>query len=202
MGDMKLSPLVAAAAAAAALLSGCATASDTPTAARSSGASSPSAAAPLLARYGLQDMDAAAIVDHLDRLGLKQRPSDLKASVRPTELQLTWGKEEYAQPLPSDRFYLSVAPYLDKTHECFYHSLTTCKGELGGKSVRVRVTDSTDGSVLVDEERTTYADGFVGFWLPRDIHGTVEVTYAGHRGRVAFATDDAAPTCLTTLRLT
>ena len=198
---MKLSRLLAVAAAAVVLVSGCGTTSETSTGSRSA-APAPSAAAPLLARYGLQDLDAAAIVDRLDRLGLKQRPSDLKASVRPTELQLAWGKEEFDLPLPSDRFYLSVAPYLDHTHECFYPSLTTCKGELGGKTIRVRVTDGTDGSVLLDEERTTFANGFVGFWLPRDIHGTVEVTYAGHRGHVAFATDDAAPTCLTTLRLT
>lgn len=198
---MKPAPLVAAAAAAAVLLSGCSTTSDAPAATRSSGTASPSAAAPLLARYGLQGLDAAGIVDHLDRLGLDQRPSDLKASVRPTELQLTWGKEEYALPLPRDRFYLSVAPYVDHTHECFYHSLTTCKGELGGRTMRVRVTER-DGSVLLDEERTAFPDGFVGFWLPRDISGTVEVTYAGHEGSVPFATDAAAPTCLTTLHLT
>lgn len=197
---MKLSSLVAAAAAAVTLVSGCGATSEAPTSARSTG--TPSAAAPLLARYGLQDMDGAAVVDHLDRLGLKQRPSDLEASVRPTELRLTWGKQEYSLPLPSDRFYLSVAPYLDHTHECFHHSLTTCKGELGGRAIHVRVTDSSDGSVLLDEDRTTFANGFVGLWLPRDVRGTVEVTYAGRRGHVAFATDDAAPTCLTTLRLT
>ena len=197
---MKSTAFVAAAAAAATFLSGCSSAPVAPaTTVATQGA--PSAAAPLLARYGLQDMDAASIVDHLDRLGLPQRPGDLKASVRPSELQLTWGKEQYDLPLPADRFYLSVAPYVDQTHECFYHSLTTCKGELGGKKVQVRVTDSTDGSVLVDEEQTTYANGFVGFWLPRDIRGTVEITYAGHEGRVSFATDDEAPTCLTTLHL-
>lgn len=198
---MKLTAFVAAAAAAATVMSGCSSTSDAPTNAGTTQVS-PSAAAPLLARYGLQDMDAATIVDHLDRMGLQQRPGDLKASVRPTELQLTWGKKEYDLPLPSDRFYLSVAPYLDQTHECFHHSLTTCKGELGGKQVRVRVTDSSDGSVLVDEDQTTFANGFVGFWLPRDIRGTVEITYAGHQGRATFATDDAAPTCLTTLHLT
>lgn len=199
---MKPAPLVAAAAAAAVLLSGCTTTADAPTAVRSSDGGSPSAATPLLARYGLQGLDAPAIVDHLDRLALDQRPADLKASVRPSELQLTWGKEEYSLPLPTDRFYLSVAPYVDSTHECFYHSLTTCRGELGGRVVHVRVTDSADGSVLLDEERTTYPDGFVGFWLPRDIRGTVEVTYAGREGRVSFATDAKAATCLTTLRLT
>jgi hypothetical protein len=198
---MKPTAFVAAAAAAAAFMSGCSSTSEAPPTAGATRVA-PSAAAPLLARYGLQDMDAATIVDHLDRLGLQQRPSDLKASVRPTELQLTWGTKEYDLPLPSDRFYLSVAPYLDQTHECFFHSLTTCKGELGGKQVRVRVTDDADGSVLVDEEQTTYANGFVGFWLPRDIRGTVEITYAGHRGQASFGTDDDAPTCLTTLHLT
>lgn len=194
--------LVVAAVAATMLVSGCAGSSQNHPVARSSSSSSPSVAAPLLARYGLQGLDATQIVDRLDRLGLAERPTDLKASVRPDQLELTWGKLVYALPLPADRFYLSVAPYVDTTHECFYHSLTTCKGELADQAVRVVVTDSTHGTVLFDGARTTFDNGFVGFWLPRDITGTVTVTYGGRTGEVRFATDDHAPTCLTTLRLT
>ena len=124
------------------------------------------------------------------------------ASVRPDELQLVSGRQDASLPIPEDRFYLSVAPYVDQTHDCFYHSLTTCQGELGAEAVEVRIVDTTTGEVLVDETRTTFANGFVGFWLPRDIEGTLEVAHDGKVGRTPISTDTEAPTCLTTLRLT
>lgn len=31
-----------------------------------------------------------------------------------------------------DEFYVSVTPYLEQTHDCFFHSRTTCLGELRG----------------------------------------------------------------------
>ena len=116
---------------------------------------------------------------------------------------ITAGTQEFSLDMPEDRFYLSVAPYVDQTHECFNHSLTTCMGELGSKGVQVQILDETNDKVLVaDETRTTFKNGFVGFWLPRDIEGSIRVTYAGKTGVADFATGEAAPTCLTTLRLT
>jgi hypothetical protein len=202
--------LVFAAAVAALLVTGCAGQRDTTTtkppattasAAGQEGATAPGAAAELLADYDLQGMDTVEVIDHLDRLGGKDRPSDLMASVRPGELQLSVGTDRASLPIPADRFYLSVAPYVDHTHDCFYHSLTTCQGELDGKDVDVEIVDTTTGKVLVDETRTTFANGFVGFWLPRDIAGTVEVSYDGLVARAEISTGKDAPTCLTTLHL-
>lgn len=162
----------------------------------------PSGAQPLLTDHGLEGMDTVEIVDHLDRLGGVDRPADLMASVRVDELLISSGDQEYALDLPEDRFYLSVAPYVDQTHECFYHSLTTCKGELGATDVEVQIVDETNGEVLVDGTETTFDNGFVGFWLPRDIEGTLRISYDGKSAETDFATDEEAPTCLTTLQLT
>jgi hypothetical protein len=161
----------------------------------------PSEAGPLMARYGLDGLDTVEIIDRLDRLAGEERPADLMASVRPGELVVASGKEEFSLDLPDDRFYLSVAPYVAQTHECFYHSLTTCKGELAAQDVQVQIVDETNGTVLVDETRATYENGFVGFWLPRGIEGTLKVSYDGKVGETDFATDEDAPTCLTTLQL-
>lgn len=60
----------------------------------------------------------------------------------------------------------------------------------------------TSDEVLVDETRTTFENGFTAFWLPRDIEGTLRVTYDGKTGAIDFATDQDAPTCLTNLQLT
>lgn len=198
--------LITATAAAVLLLAGCVAEDDTsapiPTQrATDSAESSAPQAAPLLAEYDLQGMDAVEIIDHLDRLGGQDRPGDLMASVRPDELQLTAGEQAVSLPIPEDRFYLSVAPYVDQTHDCFYHSLTTCRGELGDEDVEVKVVDTATGEVLVEQTRRTFANGFVGFWLPRDIEGTLEVVYDGKVGRTEISTGKDAPTCLTTLRL-
>ena len=64
--------------------------------------------------------------------------------------------------LPDGQFYLSVAPYVSRTHECYYHSLTTCTGELADQIVDVTIVDSA-GKTLVDGPARTYANGFVGF---------------------------------------
>lgn len=181
------------------VLAGCSsadTATDTGTAPPAAGAQ-----AELLDAHGLAGMDVTEIIDHLDRLGGNERPTDLMASIRPDELVLSDGQQELAIAMPQDRFYLSVAPYVDQTHECFYHSLTTCQGELTDQDLDVRVVND-DGEVLLEEEMTTFDNGFVGLWLPRDVQGTIEVNHDGRTGATAFATTADGATCLTTLQLT
>lgn len=189
-------------------LTGCAAETDSPNAAVPSSESSasvpaslPAEAEPLLAEYGLDGMGTVEIVDHLDRLGGAERPQDLMASVRPNELMLSAGSDEFSLEIPDDRFYLSVAPYVDQTHDCFHHSLTTCTGELASTDVQVQIVDETNDKTLVDATRTTFENGFIGFWLPRNIEGTLRVTYDGKIAETEFTTDQEAPTCLTTLQL-
>ena len=161
----------------------------------------PPAAEDILARHDLTGSDAVEIIDRLDRLGGADRPTELMASVRPDELVLSDEGGELTLDLPEDRFYLSLAPYVERTHECVNHSLTTCQGELAAEEVQVTVIEDETGDVLVDESLTTFDNGFVGLWLPADVRGTVHVAYDGKSGEVAFATGDDDPTCLTTLQL-
>lgn len=59
-----------------------------------------------------------------------------------------------------------------------------------------------DGEVLVDETRETFDNGFVGFWAPRDIEGTLTIEHEGQTGAVPISTlNEDDPTCITTLRL-
>lgn len=185
-------------------LTGCGSTSDEPAAPRA--ASSSPVAEALLADFDLAGLDAVQIVDRLDRLGGNDRPADLVASVRPDELMLTatdadGTERELSLPIPSDRFYLSVAPYVAQTHECFYHSLTTCKGELGGEQIVVQIVDEASGEVLVDGSQTVFDNGFVGFWLPRGIEGTLRISHDGAQGETSFGTGEDDPTCLTTVQL-
>ncbi|MEV6925226.1 CueP family metal-binding protein [Dactylosporangium sp. NPDC051485] len=167
-----------------------------------------SAAAPadgsFLAAHGLSGLDARGIIDRLDRAPVADRPQTLRASVRPSRLQLTDTRTgaTTALDIPAGLFYLSVAPYVGHTHECFFHSLTTCQGELTGQDLQVRITDTATGKVLVDGAAKTSENGFTGFWLPSGITATLQITHNGRTATTDIATTADAPTCLTTLRLT
>lgn len=161
------------------------------------------AAVEILDQYGLADMDARGVIEHLDTMPVAERPTTLLASVQPTELVLTdtAGGSIATLPMPDEQFYLSVAPYEDQTHDCLFHSLTTCLGEMAGEPVDITVTDET-GRTVVDETRTAYDNGFVGLWLPRDLTGTLTVEHDGKSSTVPIATGDDDLTCLTTAHLT
>jgi hypothetical protein len=183
------------------LLAGCSSAAPSGDRAVSSSTDPGPAEQAFLAKHDLTDKDVRQIIDHLDRLGGPDRPSDLMASVRTDQLLLSDGQDELGLRMPADASYLSVAPYIKDTHECFNHSLTTCQGELRGEKVKVTIVNDETRAVLVDEEVTTFENGFVGFWLPRDVKGTVRVAAAGKAGQVEFSTGAESPTCMTTLRL-
>lgn len=178
------------------LLAGCATDDSNP------GAGDDQAStAEFLSEHGLDGMDAVEAIDHLDRLAVTDRPSDLMASVYPDELVLAGEAQEVTLDLPEDKAYVSIAPYVNTTHDCFYHSLTTCRGELGNEEVDVQVTDSATDELVVDEQAMTFDNGFAGFWVPSDIAGTIDITHEGKSGSVEFSTADDGATCITDIRL-
>lgn len=157
----------------------------------------------ILESYGFGGLDARDVIDLLDRTPLSERPEGLVASVRPSELLV--GDSTVSEPvplaIPNDDFYLSIAPYVDSTHECYFHSLTSCVGELSDANVHLTVTDDATGEVLVDEATATFNNGFIATWLPRDIEATVTIAYGDKSAvrRVSTGVDD--PTCVTDIQL-
>ena len=131
------------------------------------------------------------------------RPATLRASVRPTELQLsdTGTGATAVLPLPTGDFHMSIAPYASGTHDCFYHSLTTCQGELGNQDVHVTITDKADGAVLVDETRQTFDNGYVDYWLPAGSTVVVRLELGGKSATAELSTGAQAATCITTMKL-
>ena len=157
----------------------------------------------LVAEHGLEGLDARQVVERLDAMPVADRPTDLMASVRPDVLVLSdVGGREVELAMPQDEVYVSVAPYRTHTHDCHFHSLTTCEGELSDQPVKVRLT-GPDGEVLVDETRRTFDNGFVGIWVPRGIEASLTLEHEGRTATVAVSTrrDDDA-TCITTMHLT
>lgn len=156
----------------------------------------------LLASHDLAGLDVDEVIERLDAMPVADRPDDLIASVQPDALVLRDANgRESRLSMPDDTVYLSVAPFRDQTHECHFHSLTTCLGELSDAEVRVILT-ADDGTVLVDETRRTQDNGFTGIWVPRGIDATLTVESEGRSGSVPVSTtspDDR--TCITDLQL-
>lgn len=152
--------------------------------------------------HGLAGLDARQMIERLDATPVAQRSTDLIASVQPDELVLTSGDRTQSVPMPNEEFYLAVAPYDSRTHECYFHSLTTCLGELRNEQVQVTVTDRATGATVVDDDVTTFDNGFVGIWLPRGLDGEITVEHDGRRATAPISTSNPDDlTCLTSLRL-
>src|SRR5699024_10728080 len=101
----------------------------------------------ILAAHDLAGLDGPVLIDHLEALPVAERPEGLFASVRSDAVIVTGADgREAAVPLDTDEFYVSVAPFVDQTHECYFHSLTTCQGELSGEAFDVTFTGD-DGTV-------------------------------------------------------
>lgn len=159
--------------------------------------------ATLLDQHDLAGLDARDMIEHLDTMPVVERPVDLLASVQPDSLVLTSDEQTTSVPMPSDEFYLSLAPYVSQTHECHFHSLTTCLGELQNEEMRITVTDQDSDETIIDDTRTTYDNGFIGLWLPRGLTGTLTVEQDGKTATTPISTEnDDDLTCLTSLRLT
>ncbi len=155
----------------------------------------------------LTEFDIAAptnvkdLIEQLQSQSLTERPAGLMASVRVDELLLSSGNDEVSVPIPTDDFHLSVAPYLNDTHDCYFHSLTTCVGELADEELQVTITDDASDEVLLDETVTTFENGFFDVWLPAGRDLTMRIDDGENTAEVPVGTGADDPTCVTTVQL-
>ena len=188
-------------------LAGCASSDDPSTGTATSAVESHSeenvqiTPADVLAPYSLEDRNVDDVVDTLDQMPVNERPEDLIASVRIDQLELSTNEGSAAMDMPEDKTYVSFAPYVDSTHPCTFHSLTTCQGEMRNAPIHIKITESGSNRVLADERVKTFDNGFYGVWLPRDLEGKIEVTHEGKTGSADFSTKANGATCVTDLKL-
>lgn len=143
-----------------------------------------------------KNQDVTNIVQELEN-DLNE-PENIQASITPDFLIMNDDKNDLN--IPTDQFYLSIAPYVDTTHECFTHNLITCRGELVNKEIKVTFVDNNDQEIY-NETKQTYNNGFYGLWLPKNISGTISVEYDGKKASQKITTTSESPTCITTLKL-
>jgi hypothetical protein len=156
----------------------------------------------LLAGFDLAGATTVSdLIEQLESQPLAERPDGLLASVQVDALVLSSEEKKVTLPLEEGQFHLSVAPYLLETHECFYHSLTTCAGELAGQQMHITITDDATKDVLVDREVTTFENGYFDVWLPSDRDITLSIDDGEHTAEVPLGTRADDPTCVTTIKL-
>ncbi|MFP1601855.1 CueP family metal-binding protein [Microbacterium esteraromaticum] len=157
----------------------------------------------VLSAHGLDGLDAKQVIEKLDTTALTDRPQTLQASIRPDELVLVdESGQDVLLPMPDDEVYIAFAPFATQTHDCTFHAPNSCVGEMQQTDIQITITDADTGEVYVDEQAETYDNGFIGYWLPRDVDATVAVTTEGKAGSVEITTRGAeAPTCITTLQV-
>lgn len=162
----------------------------------------------ILLIIGMTDSYSSLRLSDLEELTIKEKVARLEESLDEEDItyaaiygdRLIYGndKEDYEYDL--NQFYLSFAPYINQTHPCANHNLITCRAELKNKTFHVVVKDS-NGQVIREGDYTTYSNGFAGIWLPKNIEGTITVTYGDLTATANIETYDNSNTCLTTLKL-
>ena len=109
------------------------------------------------------------------------------------------GKEVIFE-LPEDEFFVSIAPFINQTHPCEIHSLTSCQGELVNEQFDVYIEDA-NGNVVLDDTLQTQVNGFIDLWLPRNQTYNITIEQEGKKAVSEFSTFENDGTCLTTMQL-
>lgn len=106
-----------------------------------------------------------------------------------------------AYSLPGDEFFVSIAPYVNKTHPCATHSLTGCQGEMVEQEFNISVQDAEGNPVMDNETVKSQPNGFIDLWLPRDKTYHVTIEQNGKKAESDISTFEKNDTCVTTMQL-
>lgn len=122
------------------------------------------------------------------------------ATITPTELIVVEDKKELKYNLPKNEFFVSIAPYITKTHPCTIHNLTGCQGELTNIVFDVVILNS-DGEEIINEKISSKENGFIDLWLPRNEEFEIQLSYAGKSAKSIIKTRNNSNTCVTSIQL-
>lgn len=103
--------------------------------------------------------------------------------------------------LPEDEFFVSIAPFITQTHDCFDHSLTGCQGELVEETFDIYLEDQK-GNVLINDSMESFANGFIDLWLPRNETFHITIVFGDKKVESQFSTFSEDGTCITTMQVT
>ncbi|MEX1030289.1 MAG: CueP family metal-binding protein [Paenibacillaceae bacterium] len=124
------------------------------------------------------------------------------ASITSRQLIVTNSDEsQITYDLLEDDFFVSLAPYVENTHPCADHNLTSYRGEMADEDFIVYIEDM-QGNVIMDQTLKSQSNGFIDLWLPRDNTYRVTIENEGRAQESEISTFENDNTCITTMQLT
>ncbi|MEG0686810.1 MAG: CueP family metal-binding protein [Erysipelotrichales bacterium] len=141
-----------------------------------------------------EKMNAAQVARHFEN----NQSDEIQATAHYDGIQLDNGQR--TKHYNSDKFYTSIAPYYNQTHECYTHFMNSCQGELANEKFDVKVVDD-NGKEIFNEKVTSARNGFAGIWLPKDMHGKITIKHRGKSVTSDISTNKESATCRTDMRL-
>lgn len=161
--------------------------------------------AEILEENDLGGLFITEVIDKMDRQSVSERSKEFTAVVKRDTVvfsDVESGKEIGSEALPNtNKQYVSIAPYVSQTHDCHYHSLTTCTGEMGDTAIHIKIVNETNGEIVLDSDVKTFENGFYGVWLDVNHNYATTVTYKDYTGSLTLTTDIDSATCVTNLQL-
>lgn len=147
---------------------------------------------------GLSAREAVALAN-----GWAVRGEKVTTFVTTEALFVKWPDGREAKvALPKDEAYVAVAPYVNYTHPCNVHYISSCRAELAGTPFTLTAR-TDDGRVVFQGAVTSLSNGFVELWLPRnlDLTLTIEAPGLGLAGEGRISTRSGSRTCVTDIQL-
>lgn len=144
------------------------------------------------------DVGGLSVKDMVSKLdSITNEPIGSSASISGTQVTMMDNDQKYVIKLPSDSFYLSMAPYINDVHPCTQHNLVSCRGEQFNKEFDVNITTKA-GKVILNQKMKSMNSGFIGIWLPRNIEAVLTIKLGDLSVTQDIATFADSITCLTT----
>jgi len=145
---------------------------------------------------GIDGKTAMAIANkwHMDKI-------DVVTFVTPEKVNFKFKDgETISILLPNDTMMVSIAPYINKTHTCATHYISSCDAELKSTNIKV-VAVTAGGKILINKTMKTASTGFLDLWLPRNQVIDITVSAKGKSATGRIFTNRDSKTCETTLKL-
>ncbi len=150
-----------------------------------------------LLRYNLEGMTIYEVIHELEVNN--NDFTGLTAVIKTNQLLLSDERGDFVIIMPENEFYISIAPYINNTHPCIYHNMLTCQGDLTNQNLNVIITLNEEQ--IINGEFTTYDNGFIGFWIPKNEEVEITIEYQHLFGVMHFVSNESASTCVTNMRL-
>lgn len=145
-------------------------------------------------------LDESEIKELVYQYSVGNMPDD-NVSINASQLIITDGTgNESSYTLPEKDFFVSIAPYMEETHPCTFHNLTSCQGEMVDVDFDFYI-ENQNGTVVLDESINSGSNGFIDLWLPRDNTYQIIISHEDKMAKAEFSTFSSDITCITTMQM-